>query len=356
MGFDADPKAFPDRAMTAGDTDASRSLLAEAWLVGPLFGANIVLYSLCVALLNKHIRKPQGFRYRCLQVVATVQILIAATHAATLLARAIEAFVVRGADSRDARNVYLDDQTKALEILGNALYIANDVIGSCILVWRCYIVWAENVTVVLPLIICSAATALCGFVGIASQGMLRSPPNPVTSGAGALLVSFWCLSFITQAGVTSLIAWKIWSTIAWRTDRMTSLEWAVIRIVVESGAIYSAATIVALALYPHDPHACSVVSGLLAQISAMAPYLIIVRVEAQRESFSMKEREDNTGNGMSSAMPLSEISIPVVLSRKANRSTRYQPSDLHSDAGSRIGPPMIDLKPGLPDSETVLTF
>jgi hypothetical protein len=175
----------------------------------------------------------------------------------------------------------------------------------------------------------TALLSACGFVGLAVQGTKVNHPQTVTAGAGALLVAFWVLSFVTQVGATSLIAWKIWAKISWRTNRTSSFEWGVLRTIVESGAIYSSTTLVALALYPHNPNACDVVSSLLAQISVRAagrripvyytdatrcqaaiPFLIIVRVEAQRESSALR-LESEMARGVSGNVPLNEIPVVV---------------------------------------------
>jgi hypothetical protein len=91
-------------------------------------------------------------------------------------------------------------------------------------------------------------------------GFFSSPLRP-------WLVTFWLSSIVTQIGATALISWKIWSAISWRARKRGSVEWAILRIFVESGALYSAGTVVVLVMYLLQTAAGTIVAGMLGQLS-----------------------------------------------------------------------------------------
>jgi len=326
-----------------GDASLNSSTVVEAWVVGPMFGANVVLFVLCVGILFRQGQSQDNARFRYLFTVITIQIAIAAAHASTLFANIIYSFMHLGENPISEGQDILNNM-ESLRVATISLYIANDIIGSAILAWRCCVVWTEAWQVHLTLTVSAIATAVSGLGAIAKYASMQSPHfewsrhQPV----GHWLLAFWTLSIVTQVSATALVSWKIWSTIAWRIRRVDSFEWAVILIIVESGALYSATTVVALVLYAINfLNACSIVLGMLGQISVMIPYLIIVRVEAQREN-SERQDQDINAAGLTN-VPLNEI--PVVLSRKFARGSARSESQVPSRMLPRMGTSFFDLKP-----------
>jgi hypothetical protein len=57
------------------------------------------------------------------------------------------------------------------------------------------------------------------------------------------LIATWCLSIATQFGATLMIGYRIWKAIRWNTNSIRESRLAVLWILVESGALYSVATI-----------------------------------------------------------------------------------------------------------------
>ena len=64
------------------------------------------------------------------------------------------------------------------------------------------------------------------------------------------VLAFTSISLALQLGATGLIAWRIWTTIN-RHERILSRtrEWHALRIIVESGVVYGALTVLMLVFY-----------------------------------------------------------------------------------------------------------
>ncbi|KAI0033225.1 hypothetical protein K488DRAFT_85146 [Vararia minispora EC-137] len=259
------------------DLSITESTLVEAWVAAPLFGANVILFFLVVSVLVQ--RDPRNsLTARYLLVVTTTQLVLCTGHIATLLAKIVHAFV-QLADIPGATETYLADFTMPLHAAEQALYTMNDIIAGGVLTWRCYVVFDHKWRPCAPLILASLGTAVTGIGSIATLCTL--PPGFGTFFSAPLqpwLTAFWLFSALTQLGATSLLSYKIYSATAWRTRA----EWALIRVFVEAGIVYSLGTLTVLVLYLFRTAAGTIVAGMLGQLSATAPYLIIVRAEAQR--------------------------------------------------------------------------
>lgn len=88
------------------------------------------------------------------------------------------------------------------------------------------------------------------------------------------LLASWSLSIATQVSATALIAYRIW-TYATRipahvvpADERERMDYmAVVWIVIESGAVYTASTIVLLVFFVLNTQASNVIGKALGQIS-----------------------------------------------------------------------------------------
>ncbi|KZV63320.1 hypothetical protein PENSPDRAFT_657401 [Peniophora sp. CONT] len=251
--------------------------LVEGWVVGPLFGINVVLFVLVAKAL---LMRLESVSARWLLGVSTVQLVISTGHVGALLARTIRAFVFMDGAAREA---YLSDERTPLHTTEQALYTFNDIIAGGILTWRCFVVLNYDWRPCVLLVASCIGTAISGIGSIVRLTTLPSDQAMFfESSLKAWLTAFWVQSVITQATATGLVAWKIWSTISWRAQAIGSREWHILLVFVESGALYSIGTILVLAFYLQGSNIGTIVAGMLGQLSATAPYLIIVRSEARR--------------------------------------------------------------------------
>jgi len=266
---------------------AEASIAAE-WVVALLFGINVGLFVDCSRVLIK--RRNNGSKNASwLLVIAVLQLLISAGHSASLLCGVLVAFR-RSANSNDTMAMHLADMGSGWHIAQQAFFIANEAIGSAVLVWRCYMVWERNWRLALPLALTCIATPLAGIGGTIK--MMQLSPDITSEGSLDVFFSqvkpwlapYGLLSITTQVTATSLIAWKAWLILSASTvERSSGAEWFAVRVMLESGALCSGLTVIGVAFILADSAAGHLLAGMLGQINATSPYLMIIRSDSWKD-------------------------------------------------------------------------
>ncbi|KAJ7199656.1 hypothetical protein GGX14DRAFT_172500 [Mycena pura] len=157
-----------------------------------------------------------------------------------------------------------------------------DFLSQVVLIYRCYLVWARNIwVVILPLLIAFASVAcsmaVIGLVVATSPTAPQAPADIVPFGDAAFSMSV-ILNLITS----SLIVGRIWWVVRNNhqhgvTHGKTAIQRA-IEVMIESGLLLLATQVVFVVLFGIAHPAQAVVEPLATQIYVTAPMLIIVRV------------------------------------------------------------------------------
>jgi len=236
-------------------------------------------------------RRADGTRNNSwLLLIAVVQILFSAAHATSLFIGVLQAFrySVQGVSGPLS---FLSNMGETWHLAEEAFFMSNESIASVILVWRCYRIWDRNLWLAFPLMLICIATPVPGVW--CTLKMARLPPDigleDFFDEVNPCLVPFGMLTIITKISATLLISWRVWRRTPRGNKWLMNTEWFVVRIITEAGALYSVLTIVGVILVLSDSPGGHVVAGMLGQISATAPFLIIIRSEMWRE----KVQEDS---------------------------------------------------------------
>ncbi|VDB84954.1 unnamed protein product [Peniophora sp. CBMAI 1063] len=270
------------------DLSQSAASLVQGWFSSTLCGFNIVLYFFCVRVLFKRSPDISPRARWVLAVSSTAQVMVCFASSAILLAINRHGFVTLGGGQRG--EVYFFVPNTPFEVAEECLYTVNDWIGSGVLLWRAYIITSRDWKLCAPLAIVWLGL-LATLIGSLRQ-LTHLPTGSVVFDPvlGNWVLAFTVISLALQLGATGLVAWRIWATINWRDRRSWSREWHALRIVVESGAIYGVLTILSLAFYLARTNIGGINVGIVTQVSATCPYLIILRAHAYREEESRNHR------------------------------------------------------------------
>jgi len=159
------------------------------------------------------------------------------------------------------------------------LYVTNNVVADALLLYRCFAVWDFNISVISGPVILLLAGTVCGYVFEESSSFagFSSSPNPGFDKTYIYLI----MTFSLNAILTGLTAGRIW----WVTRTARNILGTgllqryntTIRILIESGVLYSAYIILDLALR-RTAVAGTIVDAGLIQIVGIMPTLIIVQV------------------------------------------------------------------------------
>ncbi|KAG5635048.1 hypothetical protein H0H81_012607 [Sphagnurus paluster] len=147
----------------------------------------------------------------------------------------------------------------------------NIILGDFILVWRAHVIWQRKWHFVFQLAAIIGAIKIISTITDSSANPLYDPKVFVWFTLGL------SLNIATQVISTILIATKIYraATLPARSRlRYVRLAW----FVVESGMTFTAAAIVQIVLGILQLHADVILEAILAQLSAIAPSLILIRI------------------------------------------------------------------------------
>ncbi|KAI0063283.1 hypothetical protein BV25DRAFT_410707 [Artomyces pyxidatus] len=252
------------------DISWNMGALVSSWVVGPLYGS-VCVFVLCLRVL--HLKGLRGTNLT-LFITAIVQFCLSTGHVITLLVQLIRGFIT-SAGTVDGPTLYFLDQATPEHIAQELLYITNSLIGDAILIWRLYIIWNRNIRLASPFVVLCIATGVCGYTAVANVARLSATGSIFVARIHNWLLATWVLSIATQLGATLLIAHKIWASAFGAR--------AVLWILVESGAAYSATTLFLLGFSRTATGA--IFAAALGQISAIAPTLVVVRAADRAKGY-----------------------------------------------------------------------
>ncbi|VDB89997.1 unnamed protein product [Peniophora sp. CBMAI 1063] len=239
--------------------------LLEAWLVGPIYGANIILICICIHRLSTHKWK---FSTVTRALLCTIFLLAVTTtaHAGLALSDLIVGF------TRDDSLRYFLDAGRPIVVAALIVYAINVHVGDIFMAWRAYVMCNHNKI----LAICYASLLLA-FAGasIAALISFTSARTLAESKAHAWTVTAWAMSVVIQTSGSVIIGWRIMSTPV--AAPRTFDPWLVLWVFVDSGALYTCITILALSLSFPVSTASYVLTFSLGQISAFVPLTITLR-------------------------------------------------------------------------------
>ncbi|KAJ7586072.1 hypothetical protein C8J56DRAFT_946099 [Mycena floridula] len=191
------------------------------------------------------------------------------------------------------------------------------LIGDLILIYRCWIVYAKSYfVIILPLLLWMANTS-CGMVLVWIQSTIRTQTTLLAGKFGPFLTGFASITIVQNIITTSLIVWRIW-----RVDREnakfrapsshsspTKLQ-KVMRIVIESGLMYTTFAIISFVTYVTNSNSFDVTTDMEIPIIGIAFNLIIIRANSQ----AGQETEYTMPQTGQTSIPMSSLRIATVAS------------------------------------------
>ncbi|KAF8816441.1 hypothetical protein BYT27DRAFT_6446554 [Phlegmacium glaucopus] len=246
------------------------SLLLGFLVESLLYGMHAILFFICVYILVRRRRR------RKLQMAMLGAIVV------TFILATADIAVSWSITLRHTTSLYTGDSAALLHRLYPKFlfFIVNNLIADVLLVLRCYVVWDRKKIILLP----SCFVLVVGTVfGVMGEGTL-SGSLKMFIGVYILITIFFNL-FLTllTAGRIYWIARQIKSIL----DRETTSQYHfAIAIVIESGLIYSLASVLVLAL--SRTRFIVMAAALAIRIVCITPILIIVQITLG-QSTNLKE-------------------------------------------------------------------
>ncbi|VDB92394.1 unnamed protein product [Peniophora sp. CBMAI 1063] len=309
------------------DINIVYAFFLSAWLVGPLYGLNLILFVLCLRfLLNRGVSGGN----RVLLATTAAQILLCTGHLVTTIVQIFRAISLDEEGRGILDNAYVYNQSEAAHVVQVTLYITNGLFADGILIWRCYVVWNKSVYIWAPLVFLLAGNGITGYIAMAHLSRLTPQTAVFDNSVGLYIQATWSLSIATQVIASLLISWKVLAAGARLASnrsrpRFRGYHATIFWTIVESGALYSFTTVLLLVFYVNGAQAGAICAAILGQLSATAPYLILVRVEHNRQHIPKQTSTVAPPRHYSrqTSIPVQPSSIPVGLVASTRSNSFY---------------------------------
>lgn len=292
-----------------------------------LHGMYTVTLAACIYLIHQR-RKAEGYAVSALiQVAIGIMYSISTTHLVLALVQDLRIFVFHPTT--------VNDNT---EKIGNPYIVAqlgleftNCLLADSVIIWRAWVLWQKRTVVVAVPIALLLATGVSGFIFLYRISKIDSPGSVFVdvfdNSVATWTTAFAALTLTTNILSTALIAYRIWShhrqlKHLFNTSPIHSRYREIFIIVVESGAIYSTAWALTIALNLIGSVGIIVMVDIIAQLTGIVPTLIVVLIASKSDSESHRTRTLSTLN------PPSSLTTSTQRSRLGNGRTAVVQIDI----------------------------
>ncbi|KAI8995213.1 hypothetical protein BD414DRAFT_478843 [Trametes punicea] len=233
--------------------DAAEAQLIGLFLESLLFGALSVFSLISVWILSR--REPNrtglSFLNKWMIGISLAMLLLAATHVGLTVQRVLKGFSY---ESRDEVDDFFHTDATPPYVVQTILLTILTMIGDGFMAYRVSVLWNRS-----PFPVGLSFLLVCGttFSGLrTAYELAKSPGSPSTLAPTALVQTsaFIGLSLVTNLVSTLLLLWRVYGL--GRGINKTgsgvfasTVHWRVMRTIVQSEALYSAALIANLAVY-----------------------------------------------------------------------------------------------------------
>ncbi|KAG0699923.1 hypothetical protein DFH29DRAFT_934660 [Suillus ampliporus] len=239
---------------------APRMFILCAWLEFIFYGINCTLYGGCVYVL---LRKP----HRLLMLASSVLFATATAHATLTFIHLLTVFTHPAAKLGVGGN--------QIVIAGLSLYVISELLQELLLIWRLYVLWNFRVCI-LPLLLwlVFAIITSCGLVSYSSkQATVFSHDVKIFGYIG------WSLEIVINVVTTGALVYCLWRAVREISKFAQCPSYRkFIFLLLESGALIPTCTIIMFGLWAAGNVGGTIGILVAAQVSAMAPFLMIVCV------------------------------------------------------------------------------
>ncbi|KAJ6583815.1 hypothetical protein B0H10DRAFT_1833221 [Mycena sp. CBHHK59/15] len=201
-------------------------------------------------------------------------------------------------------------------------FATQSIVGDAAAVYRCWILWSRNYRVIIISTIMLIASTISGYMVC---GLYSSIPRDATVFDPRLtnwITTFYSIAVAQNISTTGLMAWRLWqgekNSARYRMGSHGSLM-PVLRILVESAALYLFVEILLLSLYAVDYNAQYILLECVTPIVGFTFSVITIRINlhSQRPNNSAPNTLASGGTGvqMIGSVPMR----PIVIGRRVEQ-------------------------------------
>ncbi|KAH8092475.1 hypothetical protein BXZ70DRAFT_455547 [Cristinia sonorae] len=300
------------------------------------YGLHIVTLCLCVQVLlfspHRHNIKRRSRFLSPFFLVTLIMFALGTFDLALAIQHVMDAFVwyngPGGAKGEFANISYW------VNVMQTVIYFTQSGVADKVLIYRCFVVYNRNWLILVALSLFSFALAVCSAFTAYIEFTLHTEALLNVKRLTPFVTPLFVLALALNLIATSLIVYKIWSVSSdtaevavssYGNGRHGSSMRHAMRIIIESGAIYTTAVVIFFITYLSRSNAQYVVAACMVQLIGIVFNLLIIRLDRGRSISDTENRPHDTG----------VMSNPMLFG---------SPSTRHTD--SEVGP--MEFRPGEP--------
>ncbi|KAI0091385.1 hypothetical protein BDY19DRAFT_622471 [Irpex rosettiformis] len=247
------------------------STSVEAILYG--FCALMYILTFWILLRNENKRCP---KYALMAVTAFLLVLTTAEMIVNIV-RICQGFL----DIAPSQSLaYFESVSETTFVIKSSLFNTQTLVLDAVVIYRAWVVWQNDWKVVLFPIIGWLGLLACSIANnVVLATASENPGDVFVQQTGRWITAVYSMTLVTNLSATSLLAYRIWkinkSTTPWRTTDKLS---PVLRVVIESGALYSLTIIAAIITFALKTPGVYVLLDMISPIISIVYNMIIIRI------------------------------------------------------------------------------
>ncbi|KAI0631505.1 hypothetical protein C8Q77DRAFT_141002 [Trametes polyzona] len=242
-----------------------------------LYGYAVFMFTLAMWIMlrdrrNRHVNYGLVAAGCALMVLATAEM-------AVNIARIYQGFVTIGPFVPGGPEAWFSAVSDPTFVAKSVFYNTQTLILDAVVIYRTYIVWQSAFVVILPII------GWCGLLGgsiglnIALVNSSKYTGDVFAEQTGRWITAVYALTLATNLSSTLLLAGRIW-TVTRRSAQYRSTDFLgpVLRVIIESGAIYSVTITAALISFVVKSNGVYVILDMISPIISIVFNMLIIRI------------------------------------------------------------------------------
>ncbi|KAJ7477178.1 hypothetical protein B0H11DRAFT_2234653 [Mycena galericulata] len=290
-----------------------KTFLVATWLEALMYGCYLCVFFFGV-FVQVTSSKGRNTHNRVMFAISVVMFIIASLHVAMNCFRLLRGFstFVNGPGGAVG---YLGVLGYWDHIFKDTLYATQSILGDAAAVYRCWILWNKDFRfIIVPTMLLIGSTVsgymVCGLYTTVDPNATVFNPR-----LGRWITTFYSIAVAQNILTTGLMAFRLWQTeqktARYRTNKSPLLP--VIRILVESAALYLLIEIILLTLYSINYNAQYILLEIVTPTVGITFGMITIRITMRSHNNSSQATVDTQSDGRHTigTIPMRRIAVNI---------------------------------------------
>ncbi|KAJ6519346.1 hypothetical protein C8R45DRAFT_18985 [Mycena sanguinolenta] len=300
-----------------------QAFLVSFWLEGVIYGFFVCIFALSLAV-NLGASKHQSGHSRAMFIVGIVTFILATIHISINCMRMMRGYVDHSSLPGGPVG-YLGVLSQWDHVFNNVIYATQSILGDCVAVYRCWILWNRNFSVVCVPFLMVFGSAVSGYMTCAIFAKIQPGSTVFDKELDSWIKTFFVIAVAQNIITTTLMAWRIAAadrqTSSYRVTKNNLLP--ILRILIESAALYLTAEIILLILYVANSNAQFILLEIITPIIGITFNAITIRITLRSQSNSTVHANEITSS--TSRRPPGTIPLHPMITVNITEQTDYDP-------------------------------